>query len=91
MSGYEAKHELIQRVLKDCSLKIDVVGLSEDNRFVGMFNGQLHEFVVSPYCNQKYDWHSASGSVVNRGPIERVPEDYRFVDEVIGGQMELMI
>ncbi|MWC26653.1 hypothetical protein [Paenibacillus sp. MMS18-CY102] len=92
MSEYEAKFNLIKKVIFNCSaLEIDVIALTTDNRFAGLQNGQLMDYVVSPYCNAAYTWSSSQGSIMVRGQLDNIPDDYQFVDDVIGGQLELAI
>ncbi|MGO4540354.1 hypothetical protein [Paenibacillus sp. 2TAB19] len=91
MLDYEKKFALIQKVIQNCGVDIEVIGVTDDNRFAGMHSGSLKAFVVSAYCNASYTWNSSVGSIQERGHLERMPNEYQFVDDVIGGQMELLI
>lgn len=86
---YEEKYKLIQRVITNCAAEIDVIALGEDNRFVGKESGKLKVFVLSRYCNKKYTWSSSAGSILDKETVPRVPEGYHFVEDVIGGQLEM--
>ncbi|WP_308637697.1 hypothetical protein [Paenibacillus silvisoli] len=91
MSQYEKKHALIQKAIQNCQADIELVAITEDNRFAGIHGGRLKSFVVSPYCNAAYTWCSSTGSIMDRGGLDGISEPYRFVDDVIGGQLELKI
>lgn len=90
MTLYEQKHALIQKVIQNCQAGIELIALSDDNRFAGIDSGMLKSFVVSPFCNAAYTWNSSLGSIMDRGRLESVVEPYHFVDDVIGGQLEMM-
>ncbi|PWW01181.1 hypothetical protein DFQ01_11071 [Paenibacillus cellulosilyticus] len=85
---YEAKLEMIQRAIENCSLNIEVLALTEDNRFVGIQGEGMRAYVVTPKCVQGYTWHSSAGSIMERELLQQLPDDYRLVEEVIGGQLE---
>ncbi|UVI28185.1 hypothetical protein [Paenibacillus spongiae] len=89
MTQFEKNHAFIQKVIKNCSVEIEIVALTEDKRFAGMHGGVLKAFVVSQYCNAAYTWCSSAGSIMDRGVISNLSEAYRFVEEVIGGQLEM--
>ncbi|SFJ43903.1 hypothetical protein SAMN02799624_04524 [Paenibacillus sp. UNC496MF] len=89
MTQYEQKHTLIQKAIQNCQAGIELVALTEDNRFAGMHDGRLKSFVVSPFCNKAYTWSSSAGSILDRGSLENISEPFQFVDDVIGGQLEL--
>ncbi|MBO7747374.1 hypothetical protein I8J29_24620 [Paenibacillus sp. MWE-103] len=90
MTQYEQKHALIKKAIQNCHAGIELVALTEDNRFAGMLDGQLKSFVVSPFCNAAYTWCSSAGSILDRGSLGGISEPYHFVDDVIGGQLELV-
>ncbi|SEM80906.1 hypothetical protein [Paenibacillus sp. OV219] len=89
MSLNEQKHALIQRVIQNCEAGIELVALTEDNRFAGMHDGILKSFVVSPFCDAAYTWSSSIGSIMDRGRMVEITEPYHFVDDVIGRQLEM--
>jgi hypothetical protein len=89
MAEYEKQFETIQRAIRNCPVNIEVVALTTDNRFAGIQNGALRAFVITQHCNAAYTWHSSGGSIMDRGPLQSLPEDYKYVDDVVGGQMEL--
>jgi len=91
LSEYEKQFVIIQRAIQNCPVNIEVVALTTDNRFAGILNGVLRAFVVSKYCNAAYTWHSSGGSIMDRGALKSLPDDYKYVDDVVGGQMELAL
>lgn len=90
MNQYEEQYQLIQRILANCKVDINIIGLSEDNRFIGILSGETKEFVVSRYCNHKYTWSCTAGSIQERGPVDQGQTGiYKPVESVIGGQLEM--
>jgi hypothetical protein len=88
---YEKQFVIIQRAVQNCRVNVEVVALTSDNRFAGILNGVLRAFVVSQFCNAAYTWHSSGGSIMDRGALQSLPDEYRYVDDVVGGQMELAL
>ncbi|PWW06295.1 hypothetical protein DFQ01_103197 [Paenibacillus cellulosilyticus] len=91
MPEYEKQFVMIQRAIQNCRVSIEVVAITTDNRFAAILNGVLRAFVVSQYCNASYTWHSSGGSIMDRGPLQSLPDEYKYVDDVVGGQMELAL
>jgi hypothetical protein len=91
LTDYEKQFVTIQRAIQNCPINIEVVALTMDNRFAGIMNGVLRAFVVSQYCNAAYTWHSSGGSIMDHGPLQSLPDEFKYVDDVVGGQMELAL